>query len=341
MLGQGCHLPRAPIGRPGLQDGDRPAFDGAVRVDDQPLGVHLQVGAQARALGAGAVGRVEREEPRRDLGQRRPAVGAGIVGREDFLGTVGHRHDDDAAGYPGRGLDRVGQALAVLLILRRFGHEAIHDDLDGVLLLFVQLGRVVQVHESAVHPGPQEPLLDHLGHLLAVLALLARHVRRQDRESAADRQAQRPVHHLLDGLGLDRPAALRAVRFADRGVEQPQVVVDLRHRADRGAGILRSRPLLDRDRRRETLDRVDVRLLHLLQELARIGGERLDVAPLPLREDRVEGEGGLPRSGDSGDDDQPVARNVAGDVLEVVLARAAYPEELHGKRDSNRNSRIS
>ena len=161
------------------------------------------------------------------------------------------------------------------------------------------------------------------------------HVGGEDRKRLPSRQAQGPVHHLLDRLRLDRPAAVRAVGLADRGVEQAQVVVDLGHRADGRARVLRRRPLLDRDRRREALDRVDVGLLHLLEELPGVGRERLDVAALPLGEDRVEGERGLARAGDAGDDDEPVARDVAGEVLEVVLARAADPEGVHGRGDSN------
>ena len=46
----------------------------------------------------------------------------------------------------------------------------------------------------------------------------------------------------------------------------------------------------------EALDEVDVGLLHLAEELPRVRGQRLHVAPLPLGVDRVEGERGLRRS---------------------------------------------
>ncbi len=127
-------------------------------------------------------------------------------------------------------------------------------------------------------------------------------------------------------------AAVRAVRHADRGVEQPQVVVDLGHRADRRARVLRHRLLLDRDRRRQAVDRVDVRLLHLLQELPRVGRERLDVAPLPLGEEGVEGERRLARAGDAGDHHELVAGDLEVEVLEVVLARAANRNRIHRNR---------
>jgi hypothetical protein len=71
------------------------------------------------------------------------------------------------------------------------------------------------------------------------------------------------------------------VRHADVGEEQPEVVVDLGDRADRRPRVGPGRLLLDRDGRRQAVDEIDVRLLHLLEELAGVGRQRLDVAPLP------------------------------------------------------------
>ena len=119
----------------------------------------------------------------------------------------------------------------------------------------------------------------------------------------------------------DRAPADRAVRLADARPQQAQVVVDLGHGADRRARVARGRLLVDRDRRREPLDRVHVRLVHLAEELARVGRQRLDVAPLALRVDRVEREARLARSGQPRDHHQRVARQLQRDVLQVVLAR--------------------
>ena len=102
-------------------------------------------------------------------------------------------------------------------------------------------------------------------------------------------------------LAGDRTSADRTVRLADARVEQAQVVVDLGDGADGGARVARRRLLVDGDGRREAVDRVDVGLLHHLEELARVGGERLDVAPLPLGVDRVEREARLARAGEPGD----------------------------------------
>jgi hypothetical protein len=59
-------------------------------------------------------------------------------------------------------------------------------------------------------------------------------------------------------------------------------------------GLRRRRLLVDRDRRRQALDEVDVGLVHLAEELAGVGRQRLDVAALALGVDRVEREDDLP-----------------------------------------------
>jgi hypothetical protein len=114
------------------------------------------------------------------------------------------------------------------------------------------------------------------------------------------------------------------MRHPGPGPEQAEIVVDLGNRADGGAGILAGGLLLDRDGGRKSLDRVHVGLLHQPEELAGVGGERLDVAPLSLGIDGVEGERRLARPGEAGDDGQAVTGDRYGDVLEVVLACAPH-----------------
>ena len=124
--------------------------------------------------------------------------------------------------------------------------------------------------------------------------------------------------------------AVGAVRDADPGEQQPDVVVDLGDGADGGARVARGALLVDRDGRREAVDLVDVGLLHLAEELAGVGAQALDVAALTLGVDGVEGEAGLAAPRQSGDDDEAVARERDVDVLEVVFARAAHDESILG-----------
>ncbi len=81
---------------------------------------------------------------------------------------------------------------------------------------------------------------------------------------------------------------------------------------------------------RESLDVIDIGLVHAAEELAGVGREALHVATLPFGVDGVEGEGALPRAGHAGDDHQLVAGNGYVDVLEVVLSRALNDDVLLG-----------
>ena len=189
-----------------------------------------------------------------------------------------------------------------------------------MLFLLVQFRGLGQFIQGAVDPHPGETIGLQLLQLLAILPLAPAHDRCQHQQPGLLRQGQHPIDHLLDGLGGDRLVALRAVHLPGAGKQHPQVVVNLGDGTDRGTGILRSGLLLDGNRRGEPFDTLDIRLVHLLQELAGIGGEALHVAALPLGVNGVEGEGRFPRTGHAGDDHQPVARDLDVDAFEVVLA---------------------
>ena len=307
--------------------GAAPRLDGALAegragVGHDQLGVDLHPGAEAVARGAGAERRVEGERPRLEVvGLDGVLVGAGhLLGELQLAALVLGRQVDEVedhqpAGQPERGLHRVGEPA----LGRRLDREPVDDDLDGVLLLLVERGRLVQGVGLAVDPGAGEPLRLELAEELDVLPLAAADDRGEHLEAAALLEREHPVDDLLRGLPLDRRAAGRAVRTAGAGVEQPEVVVDLGDRAHGGAGVLGGGLLVDRDRGREPLDEVDVGLVHLAEELARVGRERLDVAALALGEDGVERQGRLPGAGQPREHDEGVPRQVEGDVLQIVL----------------------
>ena len=223
-------------------------------------------------------------------------------------------------------LDRLGQALPEVGLQ----HEPVDDDLDRVLELLVEDDLLLEQPLLAVDLDAGEAVAAELLEHVAELALAVAHDRRVDREARPLRQREDLLDDLIEALARDRAPADRAVRPADPRVEQPQVVVDLGHGADRRARVARGRLLVDRDRRREPVDRVDVGLLHHLQELPRVRRERLDVAALPLGVDRVEGERRLAGAREAGDADERVAREPHRDVLEVVLPGAVDDELFDG-----------
>ncbi len=245
------------------------------------------------------------------------------------VGQVDEVQDDHAAGQAQRGLHRVGQPPPRGVLDR----QPVDDDLDVVLLVLLQLrqcagGRVVQADQLAVHPRPRVALGLQLAEQVGVLALAAADHRGQHLEPGPVFQLQHPVDDLLRALPRDRAPAHRAVRLAHPGEQQPHVVVDLGDRAHRGARVPAGRLLVDRHRRGQPVDEVDVGLVHLAQELARVGRQRLHVPALALGEDRVKGQAGLPGSGQPGEHDQGISRQVDRDILEIVLACAANEKSV-------------
>ncbi len=311
-----------PAERPG---DERALLDREARVGDEQVGVDLELRAEPRAARARAVRRVEGEDPRLELGQRDAVLGAGEVLREEVVVAVDLVDRDQPFRQRGRGLDRLRQPLPEV----RLHHEAVDDDLDRVLELLVEDDLLLEQPLLAVDLHAREAVAPELLEHVAELALPVAHDRRVDGELRALGQREHLLDDLVERLAGDRPPADRAVRPTDARVEQAQVVVDLGDGPDRRARVARRRLLVDRDGRREPVDRVDVGLLHHLEELARVGRERLDVPSLPLRVDRVEGEARLSGAREAGHADERVPRQPDRDVLQVVLA-GAVDDQLTG-----------
>ena len=100
------------------------------------------------------------------------------------------------------------------------------------------------------------------------------------------------------------------------------MVGDLGDRADGAARALADALLLDRDGGREAFDRLDLGAGELVEELARVAREALDITSLALGVERVEGEARLAGAGGARDDDEAVAGDRDVDVLQVVRAGA-------------------
>ena len=301
-LGDRLEHPREVLRVGAAPRGDRAVGDRHLDVGDQQLGVDLERRAEPVARDARAVRRVEREVARRRLVVARAAHGTGqVLAERQRLGGrfafAGHDLDlGDAVGEAERRLERVGEAPLDPLLQ----HQPVDDDLDLVVLVLgeplVALQELVDVDRLAVDAGPDVALTGQVLEQRVVLALAAAHDRSQHLEPQAVVHGEDAVDDLLRRLALQPGAVVRAVLDADAGVQQAQVVVDLGDRADGRAWVLARRLLVDRDRRRQALDHVDVGLVHLPEELAGVRTQRLDVAALALGVDRVEREARLART---------------------------------------------
>jgi hypothetical protein len=166
--------------------------DREIVVGHDHVGIDLELRAETGAARARAVRRVEAEHARRHLGQRHPVLGAGeLLGVEPPL-PVDDRDLDEAVGQLDRRLDRVGQALAKVVL----HHEAIDHDRDVVLVLLVECRRILDQERLAVDADAREPFAAQILERVLELALAPTDDRRVDGEARAGRQRK----HLIDDL---------------------------------------------------------------------------------------------------------------------------------------------
>ena len=299
---------------------DRTLGQRQVRVRHDQRRVDHQPAPDSGADGAGTVRAVEAERARLDLREADAARRAGELLGVDVLVAALHVDRQHAPlAEAQRGLDGVDDPAALRVAVE---HEAVDDHLDGVPLELGELDALAQVADLSVDAHADEAGLGGFFEDLLVLALLVHDAGRQQHQPGALLRQHR-LGDLLHGLALDGPAAVVAVRLAHAGEEQAEVVVDLGDGPDGRARVVRDALLVDGDRGREALDVVDVRLVHAAEELAGVGGQRLDVAALALGVDGVEGERRLAGARRAGDNHQLAAGDGDVDVLEVVLARAS------------------
>jgi len=244
-----------------------------------------------------------------------------VAARARILGirlALDHVHADVAVTELERRLERLDEPGSVLGLER----DAVLNDLDLALAPRVH-SRIALAREKGLDLVPREA---------------RRHFDRERHEHARRSTADVGVTRelLVDRLRIVPTHLAPAAPAEEAGrasVEQLHVIVDLGHRADRRARGPHRVRLVDRDGRRNTFDALDLRLVHTVQELARIRRERFDVAPLPLGVDGVEGERGLARAADARNHDELVERQIEVDVAQIVLARAANADHVMSHLD--------
>jgi hypothetical protein len=281
------------------------------------LGIDLGRAAEPVAALAGAGGAVEGEQPRRQLRKGDAAVGARVALREQLASALPFDEREPVCETQ-RSLERFDDARAHPFANR----DAIDDQLDVVLLGPGELDGCAELVHRAVDAGAYVALFREVLELLLVLALAAAYDGGEHLDASALPALEHALRHLLDVLAGDGSVASPAVRLADASVEQTQVVEDLRHGADGRAWVAARRALFDGNGGREALDGVDVGLCHLLEKLARIGGEGFDVPPLAFGVEGVEGQGRLAATGEARDHHELTARQVHVHFTQVVDACA-------------------
>ena len=169
-------------------------------------------------------------------------------------------------------------------------HDAIDDRFDVVRLLGNERGHVFDRVDGAVDAHADEAgFLDRFDHFAMGAASAADH-RGEQHDAGLGRQSADGRFDFGRRLLRDRRVALGTGDVAGAREEQPQVVVDFGDRGDGAARVRIALSLVDGDRGLEAVDVVDVGPLHLIEELPGVDRQALDVLPLALGEQRVEGE---------------------------------------------------
>src|SRR5262249_39104864 len=99
------------------------------------------------------------------------------------------------------------------------------------------------------------------------------------------------LQDLVDTLAGNGGPTAGTMRLTDGREQQSEVIVDFGYRSDRGAWTASDGFLFNRDRGGKTFDRIDVRLLELIQKLTCVRRKRFHIAPLTLSIDRVKCQG--------------------------------------------------
>ncbi len=292
--------------------------------------------ARAEALGAPTVARVVREQARIERFEAAAARRARALGREELAvgrpcppsgTTKGRRqHTHHVAAELDGARERVGK----LAPRGGLNVELSDGQLDVVHLEPVEPRPGVRRRQLAVDAQRRVAAVRRPLGELGVVALAGDHERREQ----GDALAAIALHDLgvngVEALRVDRHAAVGAVLNAELDEQQAQKMIDLGQRRDGALAAAAARALLDRHGRRNAVHGVDVSAPRRLDELARIGIQRLEVPPLPLRKQNVERHRALPAAAHARDHRQLVPRDREIDVPQVVLTRTADLDDALG-----------
>ena len=183
----------------------------------------------------------------------------------------------------------------------------------------VHLKLFAQVNQFIVDAQPTVALGTDLAKEIGVIFTIDFEDRGVDLDERADGEGKDMFGNLDRCARRHFGVTVGAVSRAGGGEENAEVVIDVGHGADGGAGVAADRLLFNRNYRREAIDCIDLGLLQLGHKFARKGRERLQKAALPLGVDRLKGERRFARSTQPRHDNQFVTGDLDIDVLQVVL----------------------
>ena len=295
---------------------DRALAQRQLLVRNHQAPVHANHAAKAAAGLAGAYRRVEREH-----GWQRRAVGDAAFRAQQAAGVFPQRRLTLA--FRRQHIDAHPAFTMAQRAFQCLDHAAALDLAHAEAVCHHVQDLAVAALLTLLHPGIarcRQPLLDFfLGRVVRQLHRKGQHQTRITGLGSALLQVGE------DGIRMvlaHRQGGDAVMQMAKAGKEQLQVVVQLGHGAHGGAAGTHRVGLVDRNRRRHALHPVHRRLVHAVQELARIGAEGFHVTALALSVQGIEHQAGLAGTTGPGHHRQLAGADVQIQVAQVVLARA-------------------
>src|SRR5437667_2331043 len=152
----------------------------------------------------------------------------------------------------------------------------------------------MQLNDLAINPHTNESFALNLVAKCPELARLVFNQRCEHNDFCLRLVGEDLIDNLLGRLPLQWTAREWIVRLTDSRIKDAQIIVRLRCGRDCRSWIRAGTALLDGDGRGKTLDKIDIRLFHLIEKLPRISRETFDVTPLSFSIERIEGKGRFP-----------------------------------------------
>ncbi|CAB4576624.1 unannotated protein [freshwater metagenome] len=274
------------------------------------------------------VGRVKGEVTRCWLFEAGVTLGAGQMlteGEHLALFTVGaHKvYTRHTFGHLESGLQRICEPTFNIITT----YETVHNDVNCVILvsrqLFIGLKKFTDIPHRAVDARAYETLTRDVGKQCVVFAFASTYNRGENLKACALLQLHDAVNNLLWGLTLEGYSVRWTMLDTNARVQQSQVVINLCDSSHSGARISRCRFLIDGDCGRQPFNHIDIRLIHLSQELTCIRRQALYVTTLPFCINGVKSKRTFTTARQPSKDDELVARKLKTYVLQIVFSSAS------------------
>ena len=257
--------------------------DRSITVDRELFRKKL-VASEPAALFAGAVRIVEREKARLDIRHCDSAIGAGEIGRRRFFGTVLRKDHHDAVTEGKRVLDSFRNPSAPF----PNGKHPVDNDLDRMPSVLFKRNLFLQPENLPVDTDAEKPLFSRLYQEIPELSLFPPHKGRKDFDLLSFEILEYALHDLVKRVPYDGFPAIGTIRDSYPAEDKPKVVVCLRYRSDRRTRVVRRSFLLDRYRRREAGNIIDIGFPLNAEKLPGVYGERFHITALSFRIEGIE-----------------------------------------------------